>query len=778
MLTEAQLKEILDSPEKRLSSGLYKIVTKSDDDDGEGLVVPFRMNAAQEKLFTNLHNRNVVPKARQLGICLHPDTRVLTADLRWVRIADLKIGEKVVAVDEHSPGGRGKARKMRTATVNWKQEVHRKSYRITLDDGRELICTDQHPWLCRKAATDCKWMSISGKGNQVTGKLKVGTRIRWVTKPWGEGSFEDGWMGEMLDGEGSMALPSRAGASVSVSQLDGPVFDRMWEYFLSEGYSYRFEIDGAERRSKFGSRQVNKICVTRMDEIFKLIGKTRPTRFLERFFWEGKELPGSRTGIGWSSVVSIEEIGYQTMIDMETSEKTFIAEGFVSHNTTGTCMVWLDTALFSKQPMNLAIVAHEKTAAEDIFGKITFAYDNLPAELRELMPLEKRTATKIVFAHNGCSIKVSTSVRSGTFHRLHVSELGQMDDKYPLKAKEVITGSIPTVPLDGVLIIESTADCKSGNFHDIVMRAKGLQEKQSELSPLDYKIHFFPWYEERDYKMSPRGVIITDADHDYFDKIEANQGVIIDTMQRAWYCAKRDSDFSGDEEMMKTQYPSTVEEPFETSKEGCYFTKQLTTARKQGRICRLPILESVPCWTWWDIGNSDGTAMWVMQKIGMEYRLIDFYEAWGEPYSHAAAFIQDSGLIFDRHFLPHDADHVRQGQYNNRSPREMLEEVLPGHKFEVVDRIQDINWGIQQTRDVFPMLYFDEVRCKNGIAHLDEYKKRRNRQQGTWSDQPEKTDGHSEAADALRQFGQAYKNGMMNISSTSKIKRPRSWRGI
>ena len=68
---EAHLRTLLADPIWRLTSGhLYKIKTKiaADDDDAPGLVVPFAPNAAQRDLYANLHTRNSIPKARQLGL--------------------------------------------------------------------------------------------------------------------------------------------------------------------------------------------------------------------------------------------------------------------------------------------------------------------------------------------------------------------------------------------------------------------------------------------------------------------------------------------------------------------------------------------------------------------------------------------------------------------------------------------------------------------------------------------------------------------------------------
>ena len=149
-------------------------------------------------------------------------------------------------------------------------------------------------------------------------------------------------------------------------------------------------------------------------------------------------------------------------------------------------------------------------------------------------------------------------------------------------------------------------------------------------------------------------------------------------------------------------------------------------AKDEGRITRLPKLDSQSCMTFWDIGNSDGTAIWVVQKVGNEYRCIHFYESWGTPYNHATKWLQGLGFVFDTHYLPHDADHSRQGQVDNKSPRQMLEALLPGNSFEVVPRIAEINWGIQQLRDMFPLFWFDDTDegVQAGLEHLRSYRRR------------------------------------------------------
>ena len=446
--------------------------------------------------------------------------------------------------------------------------------------------------------------------------------------------------------------------------------------------------------------------------------------------------------------------------------------------TTLFCIIFLDHALFVPN-QRCGIIAQDLKKSAGIFrDKVKYAYENMPEFMRELFPAITDRSDELLFAHNNSSIQVAASLRSGTTHRLHISEYAKICADSPKHAREVRTGSIPSVPLNGMTVIESTGEGPEGDFYNKVLQSEATRDSGDNLSKRDYKLFFIPWWKHNDYRMPIGSASISPEDEEYFDKIEADEDITLDQEQCEWYIATRDADYPEEHEMMWQEYPSTLEECFQKSKEGHWFAKQMTDMRKTGRIKTLPVELQAPCWTFWDIGNTDGTAIWVIQRIGHEYRCIRFYEAWGEPYAHAIAWLQGLGLVFEEMFLPHDADHVRQGKTANKSPRTMLDELAPGWRWTTVDRIDDITWGIQQTRDVMPMIWIDKDQCKEGIIHLDQYKKKWNTMQQRFIDVPNKEDGHSEAADALRQFGQAYASSILNIRKPTKTKKPRGWRTV
>jgi len=426
--------------------------------------------------------------------------------------------------------------------------------------------------------------------------------------------------------------------------------------------------------------------------------------------------------------------------------------------TTLIAIAWLDHALFNPNS-RCGIIAQDREAAEVIFrDKVKFAYNNLPSVLKENMPLARDSATELLFGHNNSSIRVATSMRSGTIHRLHVSEFGKICAKFPDKAREVITGSIPAVPIDGITVIESTAEGQEGEFYNMTQASMALEEQQIPLSKKDYRMHFYAWYEAPEYAMGEDAANITEKDHEYFDAVEAEMGIELSIEQRSWYIATRDTDFSGSDEKMWQEYPSTPKEAFQVSKDGNYYDKQLTIARKNNRICNVPVLPT-KVHTFWDIGNSDGCAIWFMQRVGFEDRFIDYLEAHGEDLSYYIKELNKKDYLYGEHYLPHDADYERLSK-SNKSTKKMLQE-LGLKNIKIVPRTPDIAVGIQQTRDGFASAWFDQERCKLGLQRLTNYKKRWIEKDGRFSQDPVH-DINSEGADSFRQYGQAKAIGMLN----------------
>jgi phage terminase large subunit len=208
--------------------------------------------------------------------------------------------------------------------------------------------------------------------------------------------------------------------------------------------------------------------------------------------------------------------------------------------------------------------------------------------------------------------------------------------------------------------------------------------------------------------------------------------------------------------------------------EGDYYKREMEAVRTEGRILRIPNLD-IPVNTFWDIGNSDGCAVWFHQSVGMENRFIGYYEAHGETLAHYAKELKNRNYLFNKHFLPHDAAHKKLSD-TNKSTEEMLND-LGIVNTEIVPVITDLNTGIQMMRKHFPSCYFDAIGCKDGIKRLDNYRKRYNQRDNRWIDEPNKANGSSEAADAIRQFAQAKEGGLILMGGKTRQRpRERNWK--
>lgn len=394
--------------------------------------------------------------------------------------------------------------------------------------------------------------------------------------------------------------------------------------------------------------------------------------------------------------------------------------------TTVIQLDFLDDCLFIPNTA-AGVIAHNREDAEAFFhNKIRFAYDSLPAEFKEYVPATQDSTRSMRFG-NGSSIRVGTSLRSGTFQRLHVSEYGKLCAKFPEKAREVKSGALNTVHVGQKIRIESTAEGHSGHFFELCKKAQDRALKGDELTALDFKFHFFPWYLDDKYRLDGEVGETTGA-REYFEKLES-AGIVLTRQQRAWYVKKAEQQ----DDDMKREFPSTPAEAFEASVEGAYFAKQMAKMRSEGRVCRIPILD-IPVDTSWDLGVNDDMAITFWQTVGMERRVIDYYENSGEGWAHYAKVLAERGYNYRRHYGPHDLEH-RMLDKAAKTRREHAEEagIRP---WDVVPRIAAELDGIDASRSFLAQVYVDEERCARLLDCLDNYRKEWDEKLGVFKDKP------------------------------------------
>ncbi len=190
---------------------------------------------------------------------------------------------------------------------------------------------------------------------------------------------------------------------------------------------------------------------------------------------------------------------------------------------------------------------------------------------------------------------------------------------------------------------------------------------------------------------------------------------------------------------------------FEAAIQGAYYAKQINKANEDGRITNVPYVENLPVYTVWDLGVGDSTAIWFVQLVNQEIRIIDYYEAQGEGLPYYAKVLDEKGYKYGGHYAPHDIQVREMGSGLSR-----LETARSlGINFQVVKNIS-IDDGINAARTIFNRCWFDKEKTKQGVNCLVNYHKEYDEKRKEYKNIPYH-DWSSHGADAFRylaiQFG-------------------------
>lgn len=179
--------------------------------------------------------------------------------------------------------------------------------------------------------------------------------------------------------------------------------------------------------------------------------------------------------------------------------------------------------------------------------------------------------------------------------------------------------------------------------------------------------------------------------------------------------------------------------------DGAIFAKEMQQAEKDGRICRVPYDATKPVHAIFDLGWSDSTAIWFLQFIGMETRLIRYIEDSQKTISYYLATMQTYGYVYDKIWLPHDAENKTLAAAG-RSIDDIVR--AAGYKTEIMPRVPIVD-SINAARTIFPNCYFDREHTADGLACLRHYRYEVDPETGQFSRNP-LHDHYSHGADAFR----------------------------
>ncbi|VAW38949.1 Phage terminase, large subunit [hydrothermal vent metagenome] len=207
---------------------------------------------------------------------------------------------------------------------------------------------------------------------------------------------------------------------------------------------------------------------------------------------------------------------------------------------------------------------------------------------------------------------------------------------------------------------------------------------------------------------------------------------------------------------------------------GAIFGKQITEAKRAGRLLSIPVIANCEVDTFSDLGKKDQTAFWFMQRVGNEYRFIDYYENRLEDVDHYTRVLKALNYNYGTHYMPHDAAHQRLGM--KRNIKEQFEDggINP---ITVVKVTPDKSGAIQMARDLFSGCWFHKgtelsreegevdwllegmqtrtERMERGFDALCNYRYKYNDTDDVFQQKPHH-DWASNGADAFLQFAQGY----------------------
>jgi len=251
------------------------------------------------------------------------------------------------------------------------------------------------------------------------------------------------------------------------------------------------------------------------------------------------------------------------------------------------------------------------------------------------------------------------------------------------------------------------------------------------------------------------------ATHKRFRQNTPNDAIIaeINWQDNAWFPEVLEKARLEDLEKRPEIYQHVWEGDFIVYVEGAYYAPELLKSKNEGRIMRVPYDHGTSVITAWDLGMADTTAIWFAQFVGLETRIIDYYENSGMALDHYVKILRDKGYNYESHILPHD---VRVKELTTGKSRLEVLRNLGLNNIHVAPML-GIEDGIQQVRTLIPNCYFDEEKCERGLDALMQYHREWDDVGKAWRGRP-KHDWTSHAADAFRYL------------AVGNVRKPNTWK--
>lgn len=367
----------------------------------------------------------------------------------------------------------------------------------------------------------------------------------------------------------------------------------------------------------------------------------------------------------------------------------------------------MDDVLFNRNTECL-LIAHNLDAGKKIFdGKIELAWKNLHPQLKELYKVDANTSQTLKFEYGDgtySSIAVDTNGRSGTYNRVHITEFADVCKKYPNKVKDIIEGTIPAVPTDGRVDIESTSQGASGEFYEMFMEA---WERGEPKYPVEYKAHFYNWQWDEEIDQVIPETELPDKFREY-KKAHSLTDKEITYYYQKWLSLNKKWN------SLHKEYPTTPQEAFDVITEGSYYGEAIGDMERDGRLGIVSHDKALKVHTVWDLGVGANLVVGFFQRTREgQLRMIDYWQGKGsDGMPEAINAVLRKPYIYGYHFGPHDLEATDVGSGKTR----IETSTKLGFKFRIVPDIS-IEDGIDAAQIALSTLWVDKEKCGTDDIH-------------------------------------------------------------
>lgn len=216
------------------------------------------------------------------------------------------------------------------------------------------------------------------------------------------------------------------------------------------------------------------------------------------------------------------------------------------------------------------------------------------------------------------------------------------------------------------------------------------------------------------------------------------------------------------------QYLHVWEGQCKKSVDGAIFSEEIRKASEEQRLTVVKPMAGILVNTFWDLGQSDNTAIWFVQIVGLEFRILDYYQASGYKMAHYIEVLSERGYKYGEHCLPHDAEQEQlaaQSTVKQQLSSALRDNPSLGASVRVVPRIPKKYLGIDAARLIFGQCVFDKEKTKDGMQCLRHYAYAKDLETGRVSKEP-KHDDYSHGSDAFLCFAQHYKRPQTTVQKS------------